>query len=165
MRPSSALAVVRALELQGVRAIIVGGYAVIAHGVLRSTHDLDLVLDFADPPLAAGLAAIGALGFKPRAPVPITDFADTAKRIRWQREMDMQVFGLWRDHPGGMPESLDIFIDHPFDFDQAWRDTLVSEVQGQVLHFVDLDRLLAMKRAAGRDKDLADIRQLEQGRG
>lgn len=54
MQHASVVAIVEALNAAGVRYLIVGGLAVAAHGHVRFTADVDLVLDMSDGNLATG---------------------------------------------------------------------------------------------------------------
>ncbi len=45
MTSSSVQAIIQALNEAGVRYLVVGGLAVVAHGHVRFTADVDLVLD------------------------------------------------------------------------------------------------------------------------
>ena len=47
------------------------------------------------------------------------------------------------------------------EFDAAWSRRVVMTVQSQEFYVVALEDLLASKRAAGRPKDLEDLRLLE----
>ncbi len=90
-----------ALNRAGVRYLVVGGVAVVLHGHLRTTHDLDLVLELGAKNVREALRVFAALGFAPRAPVPLESFADPESRARWIREKSLVVFSLWRA-PGGV---------------------------------------------------------------
>ncbi len=67
MEKSSVEAIVRALNEAGVRYLIVGGMAVVAHGYLRFTADLDLILDLQEDNLRRAVAALAGQGYRPRA--------------------------------------------------------------------------------------------------
>ncbi|HEY6104570.1 MAG TPA: hypothetical protein VIV59_01215, partial [Anaeromyxobacteraceae bacterium] len=71
------------------------GVAVVLHGHLRTTADLDLVVSLVPANVRRALAALGGLGFRPRAPVRADDFADPAARAGWAEEEGMTVFSLW----------------------------------------------------------------------
>lgn len=47
------LALCRALEREGVRFVLIGGFAVILHGYVRSTKDIDLLVDPSDENIRA----------------------------------------------------------------------------------------------------------------
>ena len=102
------------------------------------------------------------MGFKPRVPVAMREFADDSKRSSWMEERDMIVFTVWRDSELGF-EQIDLFIKEPFPFDAAWEDRLKSiSKDGTVIPCVDRDRLIKMKEEAGRPKDLDDIDRLRK---
>ena len=68
-------AVVGALNTAGVRYLIVGGLAVMAHGYQRTTVDLDLVVQLLPQNLLTALQTLGSLGYVPRIPVSADQFA------------------------------------------------------------------------------------------
>jgi len=149
------------LNRASVRYLVVGGLAVIAHGYTRLTQDIDVILDLEDRVgLLKAITALDAMGYRPRAPVPFSQFADPLKRAEWRDSKDMLVFSLYRADAG---TELDLFLSLPFDFDQAWGERLESDIDvGVVASFVDLRRLMDMKRKAGRPKDLEDLSVLQE---
>lgn len=162
MTRSSVELVFRALNDSGTRYLVAGGLAVVAHGYLRFTADIDIILDLNDAAgLRKALGALSQLDYRPRAPVALEDFADAAKRGSWIKEKGMMVFSLYSPtHPA---TEIDIFVQLPFPFDAAYEEALIQAANdGVSARFVDLDRLLEMKRRAGRERDRADIEKLEQ---
>jgi hypothetical protein len=150
--------VVEALEQASVRYLIVGGVAVVLHGYLRTTLDLDLVLHLEGDNLARALDAFARLGFQPQVPVPLGAFADPATRQTWLREKNMTVFSLWHpEHPGF---AVDLFVAELFDFEAVYRRALRVPLDGVEARVVARQDLLDMKRAAGRPRDLDDIAAL-----
>jgi hypothetical protein len=152
--------VFEALNAANVRYLVVGGLAVVAHGFLRATMDVDIVVQLEPANLQRALAVLDELRYRPRAPVPILDFADPAKRQMWIDEKNMTVFSLRSvDHP---LTEIDLFVREPFDFDAAFSHRLTMDVVPGVPAFiVPLRELVQLKRAAARPKDLEDLRRLE----
>ncbi len=153
---------IAALNQADCRYLVVGGFAVVAHGYLRLTGDIDLVLDLEEP-VAAGavLRVLETLGYRPRAPVPWTDYLDPDKRRRWRDEKDMVVFSAYGSGPYGA--TLDLFLETPFPFKPAWEERTDLDIgSGVIAHFVDFSRLCAMKEQAGRPKDLDDLENLRR---
>ena len=160
MEAGSVQAIVRALNQAGVRYLVAGGLAVVAHGYVRFTKDIDLVLALEEANTRRALAALKQLGYRPMVPVPIEDFADAAKRRRWADEKNATVFPLYSDDHRLTP--VELFVEEPFDFERAHADGLREEIApGIEAVFVGLTDLIAMKRRAGRPEDLIDIAQLE----
>lgn len=161
MERRSVEALVTALEAAGTRYLIVGGLAVVAHGFVRFTADLDLVLDPEPDNLRRAFDAFEKLSYRPRAPVPLRSFLDPEARAAWKRDKNLQVFSLHSpEHPA---TEVDLFVEPPFDFDSAWRDAKRFEIApGVTASFVGRSDLVAMKRRAGRAQDLEDAARLEE---
>jgi len=151
--------VLRALSDAGVRYLIVGGVAVVLHGHLRTTGDLDLVVELSPENLALALDVLEGSGFRPRPPVPVRSFADPKIRRSWVETKNLQVFSLW--HPELPGFEVDLFVEEPFDFEQAWNRRVEVQLAGTTAMVVGLEDLLVLKRAAGRARDLEDIAVLE----
>ncbi len=161
MKVASLEAVFRALNEARVRYVVVGGLAVIAHGYVRLTQDLDLVVALDEPNARNAMRTLGSLGYRPRVPVQAVEFADAAARERWMREKQMLVFQLISDlHP---TVTIDVFVQEPFPFDEEWervsRQRVAPGVEAPV---VSLPTLLALKRAANRPGDRIDIDMLSR---
>ena len=153
--------VVGALNTAGVRYLIVGGLAVMAHGYQRTTVDLDLVVQLLPQNLLTALQTLGSLGYAPRIPVSAEQFADPLQRDEWLREKGMLVFQLHSDQHRSTP--IDIFVYEPFDFETEYvRAVLEPLAPGIDARIIRLETLLKMKRAANRLKDLADLEALEK---
>lgn len=152
--------VLKALTDAGVRYLVVGGVAVVLHGHLRTTGDLDLVVDLSPDNLARALDALEQSGFQPRPPVPLRSFADPETRQSWIETKNLQVFSLW--HPDLPGFEVDLFVEEPFDFDLAWVRKVDVELAGTVATVIGLEDLLALKRSAGRARDLEDVAVLER---
>jgi hypothetical protein len=159
MEKYSVEAIVGALNEADVRYLIAGGLAVVAHGYVRFTADVDLILDLEPDNVRRAVLAIGALGYRPRAPVPIGDFADPAKRSEWMRDKGLTVFSLFSaSHPA---TEIDLFVESPLDFAQAYQRAVRMDVApGVCATFVGLRDLLRLKEQAGRAQDVLDIDKL-----
>lgn len=154
-------AIVRALNAAGARYLIAGGLAVFAHGHLRYTAGVDLIVDLSDEDNARqALRALEDLGYRPRLPVPAGGFADPATREVWTREKGMVVISM--GHPDQREAGVDLFVDPPLDFASAMSRALRLEVApGAEATFIGLDDLLDLKRKAARALDLDDVTRLE----
>ena len=159
MQRKSVSALVQALNAADVRYLLVGGLAVVAHGYVRFTADVDVVLDLQDNNVRRASAALAGLGYRPRAPVALEDFIDPANRAAWVRDKGLTVFSLYSaEHPA---TEVDLFVEAPFNFDEAYARAVRMELAPEVVAtFVGLDDLLALKRRTGRSQDALDIQQL-----
>jgi len=161
VRKQSVEAIVKALNDSGARYLIVGGLAVVAHGYMRFTADVDLILDLEEANLQRSLGALKQLGYRPRAPVTLELFADPQARREWVRDKDLAVFSLYS--PLHQETEIDLFVEAPLHFEDAYRSSWQSElapgVAGTIIGF---DDLITLKSKAGRPQDLADLDQLRK---
>jgi len=63
LKLESVTAIVEALNGAGVRCLVVGGLAVVAHGYLRFTNDIDLVVQLEKGNILLAFDALGGLGY------------------------------------------------------------------------------------------------------
>ena len=163
MEVRSVEAIVRALNNAKVKYLIVGGLAVNAHGFVRLTRDVDIVLHLEKGNVVRGLNALFQAGFRMAIPEKPEAFADAKTRERWRREKNMITLKLWSDEHRRTP--VDIFIYEPFDFAKELAKAGKQEIcPGLFVPVVSLETLLEMKRQAGRPQDLEDIRELKRAR-
>lgn len=155
--------VVKALNEAGVRYIIVGGLAVNAHGFVRMTRDLDLVLQLERDNIILGLNTLMEAGYQMAIPVTAEEFADLETRELWKTEKNMIVLKLWSDIHRRTP--IDIFIYEPFEFISETQRLSRMELAPDVFApIVSLQTLLEMKRTANRPQDRIDIEELQRAR-
>ena len=159
MKLTSVEAIVGALNAAGVRYLVAGGLAVNAHGYLRFTKDVDLVLSLDRDNILRALTALSALGYAPTIPVTAEQFADPKVRRSWIQEKNMRVFQLWSDHHRETP--IDLFVEEPFDFIEEDSQALVKQLSGAgEVRFVSLRSLIRMKETADRPQDRIDVEHL-----
>ncbi len=150
--------ILKALSDARVRYVVVGGVAVVLHGHLRVTADLDLVVALDRPNILAALSALESLGYRPRAPVAAQEFADPDTRAAWIRDKDMKVFSLWSAR---LPETgVDLFVEEPIPFRDLEGGARAAELHGAKAPIASIEHLIAMKRKAGRPRDAEDIAAL-----
>jgi hypothetical protein len=126
-----------------VKYLVIGGVAAILHGVPRTTLDLDILieatLDNAQRLLRAmeegGLATAAMISAEELLTKEVTIFRDRAR-------IDVQT-----STPG-------------IDFEQAWARRSEMTFRGVRLSVASKEDLIAPKQAAGRIKDLDDVRLL-----
>lgn len=128
-----------------VRYLVVGGWALAAHGVPRLTKDLDLWLWPDSGNADAVLRALNDFGFADLGLVP-DDFV----------EPDVVV------QLGRPPNRVDLLTSPSgVEFDACWDDRLTISLDGLVVPFIGLEGLKANKQASGRPQDLVDVATLE----
>jgi len=152
--------VFEALNRAHVRYLVAGGVAVVLHGYLRTTADLDLIVQLEPENTRRALRVLGELGYEPRAPVPSEQFADAGVRERWIRDKGLEVFSLWSRKTPGL--EVDLFVREPFDFDHVYESAHVVQLETTTVRPVPRLLLIEMKKRVGRPRDLEDVEALEQ---
>lgn len=161
MNPENLEKIFAALNAVGVRYLVVGGIAVMAHGYLRMTRDLDLVIALDGDNPAQALQVFAALGYRPTAPVELLDFLDPLKRRDWQTTKGMRVYQLISDDLMDCP--IDIFVEEPIAFSEMYPDRVEYELRPTFnIPVIGLAHLRQLKQQAGRPRDLLDLAELDK---
>lgn len=159
MKLASFEAIVRALNTAGVRYLIAGGLAVNAHGYVRFTKDVDIVIALDADNIVDAFNALATLGYKPTVPITAGQFADAALRQKWIDEKNMQVLNFFSDVHRDTP--VDLFAYEPFEFETEHSSALQGELLPDVqTRFVSIPTLIRMKEAANRARDVDDVEHL-----
>jgi hypothetical protein len=153
-------AVAKALDTAQVRYLVAGGLAVNAHGYIRLTMDIDLVIALDADNIRLAFVALAGIGYRPTVPIDADAFARPEQRQHWREDKGMQVLNFHSDaFPG---TSVDVFVYEPFDFALECGIAMVSELLPSVhVRFVSIPTLIRMKQVAGRPRDLDDIQHLQ----
>ncbi len=160
MKLASFDALVCALQRARVRYLIVGGLAVNAHGYLRFTKDVDVVVQLVPRNIESAFAALASLGYRPLVSVSASQFADAPTREGWIRDKGMQVLQFWSDVHRETP--VDMFVQEPFDFEDEYRRSLAKPFGRIDVRFVSIPTLIRMKQLADRPQDRIDIEYLRK---
>lgn len=152
--------VFRELNKKKVRYLVVGGGAVVLHGVVRMTADIDLFVGFEEKNLLKFTEALTRLGYKPKIPVEASDFADAAKREKWKKEKGMLVFSFY--HLKRFQDHIDVFVYEPIEFEKAYKEKEFMKAGLINIPVISIKYLKKMKEIAGRPQDLADIKALKE---
>jgi len=140
------------LNEAGVRYVLIGGIALIRHGVVRATRDVDAVFD----PAAENVARVRSLIARWEATRP--DGSD----------VDLDALSGDRSIHLATPHGdLDLVSEQVagVEFPQLHARADVRRVDGVEAPICSLEDLVRMKRAVGRERDLADLADLEAGHG
>ena len=127
-----------------VRFLIVGGYALAAHGHPRYTKDLDVWVWTDQDNAARVIKALDDFGFGGLG-LSAADFEDPDMVVQLGRE----------------PQRIDILtFATGLSFEQAYQARMTIEIGGVPVPFVSVDDLRTNKMATGRLRDRADVADL-----
>jgi Nucleotidyltransferase of unknown function (DUF6036) len=143
----------RVLAAHSVNFVIIGGIAVQAHGYIRWTKDLDVIVQPTTLNFSRLSEALRDLDAKPRGSGTLR-LTDPHQLRRAPLIPLMTTLG-----------PLDVVnVEHvrgaPRDYEALRRAALVVQLEGSEVAVAGLSDLIRMKRAAGRHHDLADIEAL-----
>jgi predicted nucleotidyltransferase len=136
---------IRLLNEEGVEYVVLGGHAVIAHGYLRTTGDVDIFVRPSDENAIQILRVMERYGYS-NGEFELADFTKVPSYLSFGRNdgwIDIMTFTLG------------------VSFDQCYDNRLVLNIQGVPVNFIGLQQLLANKMATGRPQDLRDIENLQ----
>lgn len=137
-----------AFAREQVKYLLIGGYAVSFHGRPRFTKDIDLWVGGDAENLARVHAALALFGAPPSV---LRDLAALGPdEILYMGKPPVRV-DILRSIPGA-------------EFDAAFARRVETEWDGVPVLVIDLDDLIAAKRAAGREQDRLDVVALERAR-
>ena len=137
--------ILHALSDETVRFILVGAYALAAHGYPRATMDIDIWVMPSPDNAEAVLRALRSFGS------PLHNL--TQKDL----EVDGTIFQI-----GIAPRRIDIITEATgLKFEQAYQNSVLVNIDGIDVHIPSIDDLIINKKATGRTKDLADAEALE----
>jgi hypothetical protein len=158
LRPEPLL---QALVAAGVKSVIIGGFSLAAHGIVRATKDIDIVPD----PEPANLSRlVEALRTLDAEPLRAEDFDPAEIGVALDNE-GLALGGNWvlRTRFGRLDVMQDVAGVRSY---ADLRSRAVTDELPGVGHlaFAGIDDLVAMKSAADRPQDRLDIADLERVR-
>jgi predicted nucleotidyltransferase len=152
-REFQADAIFEVLARHRVNFVVIGGIAVQGHGYIRGTYDVDIIVE----PTALNAARLSEALMELEAELRVTGglrLTDPHQLRSAPLIPTMTRFGpldvVHVEHVAGPPKS----------YEALRNGALVIKLDGIEVPVAGLSDLIRMKRAAGRDQDLADIEAL-----
>ena len=138
----------------GVDFVVIGGIAVVVQGHIRTTRDLDITYATSQDNLDALGRALVALDARLRGVAEVVPFVPDGRTLRGAELLTLETtegsLDLLAAPPGAPPYSKLRSRAERVEIED--RDVLIASIED----------LVAMKRAAGRPRDLEDIEALEE---
>ena len=141
-------AILRHLVAGGVEFAVVGGWAVIAHGFVRFTADVDVLVADSEATrsrVTEVLATAGAVTVNGAQVSAASVMPDQGWQVNTR-------FGR-----------VDVLLEGPppLDLESVLAEAVSTELDGVPIRVAGLKHLRALKRLAGRPRDLEDLIELE----
>ncbi len=129
-----------------VEYMLVGGYAVIVRGYSRSTGDMDIWVNKTEINFQRLQLAMQSFGL-PSVAIPVQKFLSD--------EYDVFAFGK-------PPYAIEIMTAvKGLDFIPAYQSSTIEMIDNIPVRVIHLNQLIEAKKAAGRNKDMNDIENLD----
>jgi len=136
---------IESLNDNGVRYLVVGGYAVALHGYPRYTKDIDIWVEMTAENAANIIKALDQFGFGSLG-VDEAEFTVPDQMLQL----------------GYPPGRIDLLTTLPgVEFSECYAARTIVEIDGASVNFIDIENLRKNKKATGRHQDLADLENLE----
>jgi predicted nucleotidyltransferase len=136
-----------ALNKNGVKYILIGGYSVILHGYSRTTGDMDLWVERSEENYLKIKSAFENFG------MPVFDM--TKENFLHHPVWDVFTFGT-------PPVAIDLMIKlEGFNFQELYERSVKFHDDGLEISVIHKNDLISAKQKAGRSKDLNDLENLK----
>jgi hypothetical protein len=130
-----------------VEFVIVGGWALSAHGAPRFTEDIDFLLRISPENADKMEEVLAEFGFA-QSDIRREDFLQPGQVIQFGRK----------------PNRIDLLLSiDGVTWEEAWESRTQVRLGPHVCWAIGVDALIRNKRASGRPQDIADVFRLEQG--
>lgn len=151
--------ILKAFQKQKVKYIVVGGIAVNLLGSMRSTSDLDILVEMSDDNLKKIVKIMNKYGYRVKQPVDPMKISDRKTREDWIKNKNMKAFNFYkRDEL----KEVDIIIESPVSFDEAQQSPVRIKIDNLILPVISINKLIKMKENTGRTIDKLDIEELKK---
>jgi predicted nucleotidyltransferase len=135
---------IQLLNENHVEYVVLGGYAVIVHGYIRTTGDVDILINTTEQNADKMLTVMLKFGYD------VYDF----ELADFMREPGC----ISLDRYNGTIEILTSTLG--VTFEECFANKVVVDTSGILINFISLTDLIKNKQAVGRPKDLEDIKNL-----
>ncbi|NQT07350.1 MAG: hypothetical protein HQ575_07415 [Candidatus Omnitrophica bacterium] len=151
--------VLRTFHKEKVKYVIVGGIAVNLLGSLRTTADLDILVEMSDENLRKIVTILKGQGYRVKQPVDPMEIANSDTRRDWIEDKNMKAFNFYKKDD---LKEVDIIIESPVTFKEAEGTRILVKTGDLKLPVISISNLIKMKQGTGRGVDMLDIKQLRE---
>lgn len=134
----------KSLKEHKVKFVVIGATAFPVHGYARATLDIDIFIKPTKNNADKTWQALKTFGY---------DVSDIKKEDLLKKKLLIRQYSVETDI-------------HPFvkgiTFERVWKNKVKTKFQNTFVYFASLDDLIKMKQAAGRPKDIEDLRYLKK---
>jgi predicted nucleotidyltransferase len=129
-----------------VKFILVGGVAVALNGFVRTTDDVDILIEVSAENITRLLATLASFGEGHARELSLRDFDEAEGAVRVIEDFPLDIFTIMRGQSYG----------------HLLRDSRQTMINGAKIDFLNADALIRMKADSPREKDQIDIAALRK---
>ncbi len=145
--------VINALNKAKLKYVLVGGAALIIHGLPRSTLDIDIYVPANEDTLNKLFQVMDALGLK-----------SDQKDILNIRHFPNLFADQWICFSYNGEDVLDVFFADMNDFNKLYKNSILKKDKQIAVRVASLRDIASMKKVSGRPIDLSDIKLIEEAK-
>ena len=151
--------ILKEFQKQKAKYVLVGGVAFNLLGGYRTTLDMDILVEMADKNLFKIVKILKKAGYHVKQPIDPIMIASQKVREGWIKKKHMKAFNFYKSEKSY--EEVDIIIDSAVDYKKAALDAVKIKIGKLNLAVISPHDFIKMKKYAGRNKDLEDIKKLK----
>ncbi|MEY2497710.1 MAG: hypothetical protein QOD12_1266 [Verrucomicrobiota bacterium] len=129
-----------------VKFIVVGGVAVALNGFVRTTDDVDILVERSPANIQRLLTTLASFGEGHARELSLADFEPVEGAVRVIEDFPLDIFTVMRGHSYG-------------DLAASLRQTTIN---GATIHFLNAEGLIRLKTDSEREKDQIDVAALRR---
>ena len=151
--------ILREFQKQRIKYVLVGGMALNILGSMRSTADMDILVEMSDQNLKKVIKILMKNGYRVKQPVDPMGMADQVTRRDWIQNKHMKAFNFYKDQE---LKEVDIIIETPVPYEKARKTALTVKCGRLTLPVISIEHLITMKKKSNRPVDKLDIQDLKR---
>jgi hypothetical protein len=129
-----------------VRFIVVGGVAVALNGFLRTTEDVDILIESSRENVIRLLVSLASFGEGHSRELSVADFAESEGALRVVEDFPLDIFTVMRGS----------------SYSDLIADARPTEIGGRIINYLSAAGLIRLKQDSAREKDQIDIAALRR---
>ena len=133
--------ILKEFQVRIVKFVIVGGIAVNLHGWLRSTADMDILVEMSDENLKKVVGILRNKGYRVKQPVDPMGLADKDIRYDWIHNKHMKAFNFYKDDEF---KEVDIIIESPVSYEEVKRSAMRLKIGDTIVPVISIDNIIIL---------------------
>lgn len=153
MDPKVIKKIIQGLNKEKIKYVLVGGSALVVHGIPRSTLDIDIYIVAKEKNIKKIFNMASCLGMRSEQEA-ILSISSQSKLIS----------GQWLCFSYENQDILDVYLANEKEFEKVYVSSEIKKDEALSIRVASLDGLEKMKKKSGRPVDLADVEFIREAK-